>query len=82
MESKVDKVLSISTFANIFVLGHFSVHRKDWLTYSDGTENIVKQPDSNGQLPAQILDSHSPALLNVFLPSDHSVFSALAFPPL
>ena len=48
MESKVDKVLSISTFANIFVLGHFSVHRKDWLTYSDGTENIVKQPDSNG----------------------------------
>ena len=50
VKSKIDKVLSINTFANIFVLEHLSVHHKDWLTYSDGTENIVKEPYSDGQV--------------------------------
>ena len=30
-------VLSINPSANVFVLGNFSVHHKDWLTHSGGT---------------------------------------------
>ena len=36
--SKIDKVLSISPSANVFVFGNFNVHHKDWLTYSCGTD--------------------------------------------
>ena len=38
ISSNIDEVLSINPFANVFVFGDFSVHHKDWLTYSVGTD--------------------------------------------
>ena len=79
--------------ANVFVLGDFNIHHKDWLTYSGGT-------DSHGELCYNFsilndltqmvnfltwipdCDSHSPALLDFFLSSDASICSTVAFSPL
>ena len=44
-----------------------------WLTFLLGFQIIF---------PCQICDSHSPALLDFFLSSDTSIFSAMAFSPL
>ena len=41
ISSNMDEVLSISPSANGFVFGDFSVHHKDWLTYSGGTDRLV-----------------------------------------
>ena len=38
ISSNIDEVLSINPPANASVFGDFNVHRKDWLTYSDGTD--------------------------------------------
>ena len=38
ISSNVDEVLSINPSANVFVLGDFNIHHKDWLTYSGGTD--------------------------------------------
>ena len=50
--SNMDEVLSINPYANVFVFGDFNVHRKDWLTYSDGTDRsgelCIKLPYSYG----------------------------------
>ena len=34
ISSNIDEVLSINTFANVFVFGDFNIHHRDWLTYS------------------------------------------------
>ena len=34
ISSNIDKVLSINLSSNVFVVGDFTVHHKDWLTYS------------------------------------------------
>ena len=39
ISSNIDEVLSINPSANVFVFGDFNVHRKDWLTYSGGTDH-------------------------------------------
>ena len=36
--SNIDEVLSINPSADAFVFGEFNVHRRDWLTYSGGTD--------------------------------------------
>ena len=63
----------------MFVFEDFSVHYKDWLTYSGGT-------DRPGELCYNFSISndltHSPALLDFFLSSDASICSTMAFPPL
>ena len=38
ISSNIDMVRSINPSANVFVFGDFSVHYKDWLTYSCGTD--------------------------------------------
>ena len=38
ISSNTDDVLSINPSANLFVLGDFNVHHKDWLIYSGGTD--------------------------------------------
>ena len=38
ISSNIDEVLSINPSANVFVFGDFHVHRKDWLTYSGGSD--------------------------------------------
>ena len=65
----------------MFVLRDFRVHHKDMLTYSGGT-------DRPGELCYHFIDlipdcdSHSPALLDLFLSFDASICSAMVFPPL
>ena len=38
ISSNIDEVLLINPSGNVFVLGDFKVHHKDWLTYSSGTD--------------------------------------------
>ena len=91
ISSNIDEVLSINPSANLFVFGDFNVHHKDWLTYSGGTDrpselcynfsisNDLTQIDN---FPTRIpdYDSHSPALLDLFISSDPSICSTMAFP--
>ena len=80
----------INPSANVFVFGDFYVHHKDWLAYSGGTDRpgepscISNDVTQMVNFPTQIpdFDSHSPALLDVFISSDASICSTMAFPPL
>ena len=93
ISSNIDEVLLINPSANVFVFGDFNVHHKDWLTYSGGTDqpgelcynfSISNDITQMVNFPRQIpdCDSHSPALLDLFLSSDASICSTMAFPPL
>ena len=77
----IDEVLLINSSANVFVYGDFNVHHKDWLTYSDRTDrpgghcynfSISNALTQMVNFPTLIpdCDSHSPAHLDLFLPSD------------
>ena len=92
ISSNKDEVLSINPSA-VFVFGDFNVHHKDWLTYSGGTDrpgelcynfSISNDLTQTVNFPTWIpvCDSHSPALLDLFLSSDASICSTMAFPPL
>ena len=79
----------INSSANAFVFGDFNVHHKDYLTYSVGTDRAGNFSISNNvtkivNFPTRIpdCDSHGPALLDLFLSSDTSICSTMAFPPL
>ena len=71
----------------------FNVHDKDWLTYSDGTDrpdelcynfSISNDLTQMVNFPTQVpdCDSHSPVLLDLFISSDASICSTMAFFPL
>ena len=34
ISSKIDEILSINSYANVFVFGDSNIHHKDWLNYS------------------------------------------------
>ena len=85
ISANIDEVLSFNPSVN--------AHHKDWLTYSGGTDRsgevCYNFSISNGltqmvNFPIRIpdCDSHSPALLDLFLSSDASICSTMAFPPL
>ena len=89
----IEEVLSINPYANGFVFGDFNVHHKDWLTYSSGTDrpgelcynlSISNDLTQMVNFPTRIpdCDSHSPALLDLFLTFDTSICSMMAFTPL
>ena len=91
--SNIDEVLSINQSANVFVFGDFNVHHKDRLTYSGGTDrpgepcynfsisnDLTQMVNFNTRIPD--CDSHSPALLDLFLSSDAGICSTMAFPTL
>ena len=93
ISSNIDEVLSINPSTNVFVFGDFNVHHKDWLTYSSGTDQPVELcynfSISNDlthmvNFPPRIpdCDSHSAALLNLFVSSDASIRSTMTFSPL
>ena len=93
ISSSIAEVLSINPFAYVFIFGDFNVHHKEWLTYSGGTDrpgelcyncSISNDLTQIVNFPTRIpdCDSHSPALLDLFLSSDASICSAMAFPPL
>ena len=77
----------------MFVFGDFNIHHKDWLTYSGGTDrpgelcynfSISNDLTQTVNFPTWIpdCDSHSPAILDLFISSDASICSTMAFPPL
>ena len=93
ISSNIDEVLSINPSVNVFVFGDFNVHHRDWLTYSGGTDrsgelcynfSISNDLTQMVNFPTWIpdCDSHSPALLDLFGPSDASICSTKAFPSL
>ena len=93
ISSNIDKVLLTNPTANVFVFGDFNAHHKDWLTYSGGTDrpgelcydfSISNDLTQMVNFPTWIpdCDSHSPALLDLFLSSDASICSTMAFLPL
>ena len=70
ISSNIDEVLLINPCANVFVFGDFNVHHKDWLTYSGGNDRSAELCyNQMVNVPARIpdSDSHSPALLDLFL---------------
>ena len=88
ISSNINEVPSINPFANAFVFGDFNIHHKDWLTYSGGTNrsgelcyNFSNDLTQMVNFPTLIpdCDSHSPAFLYLFLSSDASICSAMAF---
>ena len=66
--SNIHEVLLIKSSANVFDFWDFAAHDKDWQIYSGGT-------DGPG-------NSHSLALLDLFIYSDTSIYSTMAFAPL
>ena len=77
----------------MFAFGAFNVNHKDWLNYSGGTDrpgelcynfSISNNFTQIVHFPTRIpdCDSPSPALLDLFLSSDASICSTMAFPPL
>ena len=92
--SNIDEVLSINPSANVFVFGDFNIHHKDWLTYSGRTDragelyynfSISNDLTQILNFPTWIpdYDSHSTALLDLFISSDTSIcLTPMAFPPL
>ena len=93
ISSDIDEVLSKNPSASVFVFGDFNVHHKDWLTYSGGTDrpgelcynfSISNDLTPIVNFPTRIpdCDSHIPALLDLFISSDASICSTMAFPPL
>ena len=93
ISSNIDEVFLINPSANVFIFGDFNIHHKDWLTYSGGTDrpgelcynfSISNDLTQIVNFPTRIpdCDSHSPALLDLFLSSDASICSTMAFPPL
>ena len=76
-----DEVLLINLYANVFVFGDCNSHHKDWLTYSGGTDqpgelcynfsisnDLTQMVDFPTWIPDW--DSHSTALLDLFISSD------------
>ena len=93
ISSNIDEVLSIKPSATIFVFEDFKVHHKDWLTYSGGTDrpaelcynfsisnDLIQMVNFPTRIPD--CDSHNPALLDLFISSETSICSTMAFPPL
>ena len=92
ISSNIDEVLLINPSANVFVFGDLNVHHKDWLTYSGRTDrpgelcynfSISNDLAQLVNFPSWIpdCDSHSSALLDLFLSSEASICSTKAFPP-
>ena len=86
-------ILLIKPSANACVFGDFTVHHKDWLAYSSGTDisgdlcydiSISNKLTQMGNFPTRIpdCDSHSPTFLALFLSPDISICFTMASPPL
>ena len=68
----------------MFIFGDFNVHHKDRLIYSGGTDksgelsyDLTQMVNFPTQMPD--CDSHSPALLDLFICSDASICSTMVF---
>ena len=83
----VDEVLSINPSANGFIFGDFNIHHKDWITYSgrtDGSSKLCYNFSISNDLTQVTFSTRIPlslALLDLFISSDASICSTMAFPP-
>ena len=74
----------------MFIFGDFNVHHKDWLTYSGGPSELCYNFSISNDLTQMVnfptwipdYDSHSPALLYLFLFFDNNISSTMTFSPL
>ena len=93
ISSNTDEILSINPSANVFVFADLNVHDKDWLACSGGTDrpgelcysfSVSVDLTQMVNFPTRIpdCDSHRPPLLDLFISSDTSISSTMAFPPL
>ena len=93
VSSNIDEILSINPSANVFAFGDFNILHKDWLTFSGGTDgsgelcynfSISKDLTQMVNFLTWILgcDSHSAALLDLFISSDISICSTMTLLPL
>ena len=94
ISSNIVEVLSINPSTNVFIFGDFNAHHKDLLTYSGGTDqpgelccnfqvisnDLTQMVNFSTRIPD--CDSHSPALLDLFVSSDAIICPTIAFPPL
>ena len=78
ISSNIDEVLSINRSSNVFVFGDFNIHLKDCFTYSGRSDrpaelcysfsisnDFTQMVNSSTRIPD--CNSHSPALLDLFL---------------
>ena len=90
ISSNIDEVLTISPYIDVFVFEDFNFHNKDWVTVSGGTDKpgelcynfcISNDLTQMVNFPTQIhgCDSLSLPLLDLFLSSNISICSAMAF---
>ena len=88
---KIDEILLINPSPNVFVFGDFNIIHKDWLTYSGGTDRPGELCYNFSQMILLrwltfLLGSQTVILifliLDLFLSSDPSICSTMAFPPL
>ena len=92
ISSNINEVLSITPSANVFVFGDFSVHHKDWLTYSGATDrpgelcynfSISNDLTQIVNFTTRIPDCDSQSCsFGFIISSDASICSTMAFPPL
>ena len=66
----------------MFVSGDFNVYHKDWLTYSGELIDLVNSVIINFPTWVPDCDFHSTVLLDLFISSEASICSTVAFPPL
>ena len=91
VSSNIDEVFLIKPSANVFLFGEFNVHQKDWLAYPGETDrpelyysffisnDLIQMVNFPTRIPD--CDSHSPALLDLFISSDTSICSTMDFNP-
>ena len=93
ISSNIDKFLSVNPSANMFVFGDFNVHHKDFLNCFVGTDkpgelcydfSVSNDLTQVVNFPTRTpdCDSHSPPFLDLFISSDASICSTMAFPSL
>ena len=93
ISSNIYEIPSINPFPNAFVFWDFNVHHKDWTAYSGGNDrpgelhynfSISYDLTQMFNFPTWIpdCDSHIPALLDLFISSDLSIYSTVGFCPL
>ena len=77
ISSAIDKVFLANPSANVFVFGDFNGHQKDSYLISNDLTQMVN-------FPTRIPDCDSPsfAFLDLFISSDTSICSTMAFHPL
>ena len=92
ISSNIDEFLSINPSANAFVFGDFNIHHKDWLNYSGGADrsgelccnffiisnDLTQMVNFPIQSQTVILN---PAFFDLFISSEASICSTMAFPP-